>query len=54
LSDDVFTTGSTLHECAQVLRQAGAQEISAFTVARSAEEETRGDKERPAALLAPA
>lgn len=36
LVDDVFTTGSTLHECVKVLRQAGAAEIEAFTVARTA------------------
>ncbi len=35
LTDDVFTTGSTLHECAKVLREAGAAEIAAFTVART-------------------
>ncbi|MCI5135592.1 MAG: ComF family protein, partial [Candidatus Electrothrix sp. AW2] len=36
LVDDVFTTGSTLYECAKVLLEAGAGEIDAFTVARSA------------------
>jgi ComF family protein len=35
LVDDVFTTGSTLHECARVLVEAGAGEVKAFTVARS-------------------
>ncbi|MCI5166367.1 MAG: ComF family protein [Candidatus Electrothrix sp. GM3_4] len=35
LVDDVFTTGSTLHECAKVLLEAGATEVEAFTVARS-------------------
>ncbi len=35
LLDDVFTTGSTLHECAEVLSGAGATEIDAFTLARS-------------------
>jgi ComF family protein len=34
LVDDVFTTGSTLRECAEVVRQAGVAEIEAFTVAR--------------------
>uniref|UniRef100_UPI004055F57A ComF family protein n=1 Tax=Candidatus Electrothrix sp. TaxID=2170559 RepID=UPI004055F57A len=34
LVDDVFTTGSTLHECAKVLLAAGAAEVAAFTVAR--------------------
>ena len=42
LVDDVFTTGSTLRECAEVLRQAGAVEIAAFTAARTiAKEEAR-------------
>lgn len=36
LIDDVFTTGSTINECAKVLRQAGTTEISAFTVTRTA------------------
>ncbi|MCI5193385.1 MAG: ComF family protein [Candidatus Electrothrix sp. AU1_5] len=36
LVDDVFTTGSTLYECAKVLLEAGAGAIDAFTVARSA------------------
>jgi ComF family protein len=35
LVDDVFTTGSTLRECAETLLQAGAREIAAFTVARA-------------------
>jgi ComF family protein len=35
LMDDVFTTGSTLYECAKVLWAAGAAEVAAFTVARS-------------------
>jgi len=34
LLDDVLTTGSTLHECAVVLRKAGAQSVRAITVAR--------------------
>jgi len=33
--DDVFTTGSTVNECARVLRKAGAARIEVFTVARS-------------------
>lgn len=33
--DDVFTTGSTVNECARVLRRAGAARIEVFTVARS-------------------
>ncbi len=34
LVDDVFTTGSTLNECARVLIEAGAQSVHALTVAR--------------------
>ena len=34
LLDDVLTTGSTLHECAAVLRAAGAGSVRAMTVAR--------------------
>lgn len=36
LLDDVMTTGSTLDECAQVLKKAGAAEVMAITVARTA------------------
>jgi ComF family protein len=35
LVDDVLTTGSTVHECARVLRNAGAQEVLVATVARA-------------------
>jgi len=34
LLDDVFTTGTTLDECAKVLRQAGASKVYALTVSR--------------------
>ena len=34
LLDDVITTGSTLHECALVLRAAGAESVRAVTLAR--------------------
>jgi competence protein ComFC len=34
LLDDVLTTGSTLHECALVLRGAGAESVRAITIAR--------------------
>lgn len=35
LIDDVYTTGATLKECAQVLKNAGAQKIFALTLARA-------------------
>ena len=34
LIDDVYTTGSTLNECANVLRQAGAKHVEALVLAR--------------------
>jgi len=34
LLDDVLTTGSTLHECALVLREGGVESVRAITVAR--------------------
>ncbi len=34
LVDDVFTTGSTLKECAKVLKRAGAKSVDALTIAR--------------------
>lgn len=34
LVDDVFTTGATTHECAKVLKRAGAATVAAFAVAR--------------------
>ena len=37
LVDDIVTTGSTLSECASVLMQAGARQVSAATVACSGE-----------------
>jgi ComF family protein len=35
LVDDVFTTGSTVNECAKVLKKAGAKRIEVFTLARA-------------------
>ncbi len=34
LTDDIFTTGSTLKECAKVLLKAGAKSVDALTVAK--------------------
>lgn len=34
LVDDVFTTGATTNDCARALRDAGAEEVSVWTVAR--------------------
>jgi len=35
LVDDVFTTGSTIGECASVLKKAGAKEVRAVTIAQA-------------------
>ena len=35
LVDDVFTTGSTVAECAKVLKKAGAAAVFVVTVARA-------------------
>ena len=34
LVDDVYTTGSTMEECAKVLKEAGAKKVWALTLAR--------------------
>jgi len=34
LIDDVITTGTTMGECAKVIKQAGAREIFGLTLAR--------------------
>jgi ComF family protein len=35
LIDDVFTSGATMNECAAVLKSAGADHVTAFTLARA-------------------
>jgi orotate phosphoribosyltransferase-like protein len=35
LVDDVFTTGTTLNECAKTLRKAGSGPVFALTLART-------------------
>lgn len=37
LIDDVFTTGTTVNECAKVLLEAGAREVAVLALARSVE-----------------
>ena len=43
LVDDVMTTGTTLSECARVLKQAGAERVFAATVARALQAEALQD-----------
>jgi ComF family protein len=46
--DDVYTTGTTLSECARVLRKAGATRVWAVTVARTLKKASNyGDFEAP-------
>lgn len=37
LIDDVYTTGATVRECAQVLLKAGADRVEVLTLARTEE-----------------
>jgi ComF family protein len=50
LVDDVFTTGTTVSECARVLRRAGASKIYVATVARTLKTDARS----PGILRTPA
>ena len=43
LVDDVMTSGASLYTAAQVLRQAGAAEVSALVFARTAQEADEGE-----------
>ena len=50
LVDDVFTTGSTLNECARVLIQAKAEAVAVLTVARAVYDHDRPSEPAPASL----
>ena len=41
LVDDVFTTGTTVSECARILRRAGASKVYVATVARTLKTESQ-------------
>jgi ComF family protein len=48
LVDDVFTTGTTVSECARVLRRAGASKVYVATVARTLKYEAQQAELKPA------
>ena len=57
LVDDVFTTGTTVSECARILRRAGASNVWVATVARTLRAEANFaevefEKEAPIAIAA--
>ncbi len=51
LVDDVFTTGTTVSECARVLRRAGAAKVYVATVARTLKLEAQGARLEPQAAM---
>jgi ComF family protein len=51
LVDDVFTTGTTVSECARVLRRAGASKVYVATVARTLKADAQGLSLRQASAL---
>ena len=34
LIDDIYTTGSTVNECSKILKQAGAEKVDIYTLAK--------------------
>ncbi len=44
LIDDVFTTGTTVNECAKVLRNSGAEAVFVLTLARTIESSVVPDR----------
>ena len=50
LIDDVFTTGSTLRECARALRENGALDVAALTLARQVRPDLRPLFQKPVVM----
>lgn len=50
VADDVFTTGSTLSECAKILKIAGANEVFAATIAKTPQKSKKQLKKRKNSL----
>ena len=46
LLDDVFTTGTTVNECAKALRKAGSSDVFALTLARTMDASSVPDRLR--------